>query len=146
MPRTVIVPVQAPMPDRPRIARPKAKVRFNPNAPHLAKVPYREPRDQALRSLHRVRTAVARPLALDEFSGAVGAAVGDEVVDCTPLDASVGTSSACDPDLSDDPIVIPARAARDPAHLDTPYTNAAHEPPSRVTLSPPPSPIAWDGD
>ena len=93
-----------------------------------------------------MRTAVARPLALDVFSGAVGAAVGDDVVDSTPLAASVATSSAWEPDLSVDPDVLSARAARDPAHLDPPYTNAAHEPPSRVTLSPPPSPIAWDGD
>ena len=93
-----------------------------------------------------MRTAVARPLALDVFTGTEGVNVSNDHVNSTPLDVDVATSSTCELVLTVAPIVLPASFDRDPAHLDTPYTNAEHEPPSWVTLSPPPSPIAWDGD
>ena len=98
--------------------------------------PRLESREKAIDTLHRLRTSVALPLPLEAFLGNVG----DCVQDSTPLDDMGATSSACDPDLPEAPIAFPARAARDPAHLDTPYTNAAHMPPD-ATLSPFP-----DGD
>ena len=136
VPWTKIVPAQAPMPDLPRIARPKAKVRYNPNAPHLARAPRLESREKAIDTLHRMRTNVALPLPLEAFLGNVG----DGVHHSTPLVFMEATSSAGDPDFSEAPIAFPARGARNPAPLDTPYTNAAHMPPD-ATLSP-----SLDGD
>ena len=136
MPWIEIVPAHVPKPVPPRSTRPKANFRFNPNAPYLSRGPRLERRAPALDSLHPLRTNVALPLPLEAFLGSVG----DGVQGSAPLvdteGADTATSSACDPGLPDAPIVFPARAARDPAHLDTPYTNAAHMPPD-ATLSPP---------
>ena len=93
-----------------------------------------------------MRTAVARPIALDVFTGSGGVISSNDQGCSTPLVVDLDTRSDGEQLLITDPFVPPAGFDRDPAHLDTPFTNAAHHPPSLDTLSPPPSPIAWDGD
>ena len=133
VPWVEIVPAHVPSPVPPRRTRPNAKSRFNPNAPYLSRGPRLERREPALECLHRLRTNVALPLPLEAILGSVW----DGVQGSTPLmdGAETATSSACDPGLHEAPFATTARAARDPAHLDTPYTNSAHMPPD-ATHSP----------
>ena len=132
VPWVEIVPAHVPPPVPPRRARPKAKAKFNPNAPHLFRGLKLARREPALESLNRLRPNINPPLTLESIIGSVG----DSARYSTPLlDGAATASSASDPAHNGAPPAMSARAARDPAHLDTPYTNSVHMPPD-ATHSP----------